>query len=198
MAIFKMTKKEAIAQLKMDRDLCNFNPMTGEEEPMNEDCRKSAEALDMAIKVLEQSIDKEKMIEELEESLQKANATNTKLILLVEDKQKPCEDAVSRKAIEKLKRYRFSYDNDTTIPKSDLFVKLTDLRDLRSVAPARKLKQEPCKDAISRKAVLDTLDKMDSVLDEDRTLETYKKLLTACYKDLPSVTSVYKKECRAI
>lgn len=49
-----MTIEEAIAQLKMDRDLCNFNPMTGEEEPMNEDCRKSAEALDMAIKALEQ------------------------------------------------------------------------------------------------------------------------------------------------
>ena len=48
-----MTREEAIAQLKMDRDLCNFNPMTGE-EPMNEDCRKSAEALDMAIKALEQ------------------------------------------------------------------------------------------------------------------------------------------------
>lgn len=49
-----MTRDEAIAQLKMDRDLCNFNPMTGEEEPMNEDCRKSAVALDMAIKALEQ------------------------------------------------------------------------------------------------------------------------------------------------
>ena len=49
-----MTREEAITQLKMDRDLCNFNPMTGEEEPMNEDCRKSAEALDMAIKALEQ------------------------------------------------------------------------------------------------------------------------------------------------
>ena len=49
-----MTKPEAIAQLKMDRDLANFNPMTGEEEPMNEDCRKSVEALDMAIKALEQ------------------------------------------------------------------------------------------------------------------------------------------------
>ena len=48
-----MTREEAIAQLKMDRDLCNFNPMTGEEEPMNEDCRKSAEALDIAIKALE-------------------------------------------------------------------------------------------------------------------------------------------------
>ena len=49
-----MTREEAIAQLKMNRDLCNFNPMTGEEEPMNEDCRKSAEAFDMAIKALEQ------------------------------------------------------------------------------------------------------------------------------------------------
>lgn len=48
-----MTHKEAIEQLKMDRDLCNFNPMTGEEEPMNEDCRKSAMALDIAIKALE-------------------------------------------------------------------------------------------------------------------------------------------------
>ena len=52
----------------------------------------------------------------------------------------------------------------------------------------KALEQEPCKDAISRKAVLDTLDKMDSVLDEDRTVETYKELLTACYNDLPSVT----------
>lgn len=50
--------------------------------------------------------------------------------------------------------------------------------------------RESCEDAISRRAVLDTLDKMDSVLDEDRTVETYKELLAACYKDLPSVTSV--------
>ena len=49
-----MTREEAIVQLKMDRDLCNFNPMTGEKEPMNEDCRKSVEALDMAINALEQ------------------------------------------------------------------------------------------------------------------------------------------------
>ena len=49
-----MTREEAIARLKLDRDLCNFNPMTGEEEPMSEDCRKSAEALDMAIKALDQ------------------------------------------------------------------------------------------------------------------------------------------------
>ena len=57
-----MTREEAIAQLKMDRDLANFNPMTGEEEPMNEDCRKSVEALDMAIKALEQEHPKGKWI----------------------------------------------------------------------------------------------------------------------------------------
>ena len=54
--------------------------------------------------------------------------------------------------------------------------------------------RESCDDAISRRAVLDTLNKMDSALDEDRTVETYKELLTACYKDLPSVTPEHKKE----
>ena len=58
-----MTREQAIEQLKHDRDLCNFNPMTGEEEPMNEDCRKSAEALDMAIKALEQETIKGHWIE---------------------------------------------------------------------------------------------------------------------------------------
>ena len=53
--------------------------------------------------------------------------------------------------------------------------------------------RKPCEDAISRRAVLDTLDKMDSVLDEDRTVETYKELLAACYNDLPSVTPARKK-----
>lgn len=44
-------------------------------------------------------------------------------------------------------------------------------------------------DAVSRKAVLNTLDNMDSALDnEDRTVETYKELLKECYKVLPSVT----------
>lgn len=49
-----MTYDEMLEQLKHDRDLANFNPMTGEEKPMNEDCRKSAEALTMAIKIFEE------------------------------------------------------------------------------------------------------------------------------------------------
>lgn len=47
-----MTKEEILEQLKHNRDLCNFNPFTGKSEPINEDCRKSVEALDMAIKML--------------------------------------------------------------------------------------------------------------------------------------------------
>ena len=58
------------------------------------------------------------------------------------------------------------------------------------------LEQEPCEDAVRRQAVLNILNNADWALDEDRTVERYKELLTACYKDLPSVTSVYKKECQ--
>ena len=39
---------------------------------------------------------------------------------------------------------------------------------------------------ISKQAVLNTLDNMDKALDEDRTVETYKALLTECIKVLPS------------
>ena len=46
---------------------------------------------------------------------------------------------------------------------------------------------EPCGDAINRQAVLNTLDRMDKALDTDRTVESYKELLTECYKDLPPV-----------
>ena len=42
-------------------------------------------------------------------------------------------------------------------------------------------------DLISRQAVLETLDDMDNVLDEDRTIENYKELLKECYEVLPSV-----------
>ena len=52
--------------------------------------------------------------------------------------QEFCEGAVSRKKLEKLKRWRLPYDTNTTIPKSDLFIKLTDIRDLPSVTPTHK------------------------------------------------------------
>ena len=50
------------------------------------------------------------------------------------------------------------------------------------------LKAEPCENAVSRAAVLNTLDAMDKALDEDRTIEHYKGLLKECYKELPPVT----------
>lgn len=43
----------------------------------------------------------------------------------------------------------------------------------------------PNEDAVSRKAVINTLDNMDKALDTDRTVENYKMLLTECYKVLP-------------
>lgn len=52
--------------------------------------------------------------------------------------QETNEDCVSRRKVEKLKKWRFSYDNNTTIPKSDIFVKLTDIRTLPPVKPTRK------------------------------------------------------------
>lgn len=53
-------------------------------------------------------------------------------------KFQPCEGCISREDIEKLKKYSFSYDTNTTIPKADLFVKIADIGDLPSVQPQRK------------------------------------------------------------
>lgn len=51
----------------------------------------------------------------------------------------------------------------------------------------KALEQEPCEDAISRQAVLKTLDDMNNVLDVDRTVANYKELLKECYEVLPPV-----------
>lgn len=49
-----MTVKEAIERLKYDREMCYFNPDTGEpDEPYDEECREMAQALDIAIGALE-------------------------------------------------------------------------------------------------------------------------------------------------
>ena len=48
-----MTKDEVISILKRDKALCEFNPMTGEPKPMNEDCKQSAEALGYVLAILE-------------------------------------------------------------------------------------------------------------------------------------------------
>ena len=56
----------------------------------------------------------------------------------------------------------------------------------------KALEEKPCIDVVSRQAVLNTLDFADKALDKDRTVETYKELLIACYKDLPSVAHTQK------
>jgi hypothetical protein len=45
------------------------------------------------------------------------------------------QDCISRKAVNKLKKYRFSYDTNTTIPKAGIFVKIADIAELPSVTP---------------------------------------------------------------
>lgn len=46
-----------------------------------------------------------------------------------------CEDCISRKEVEKLKKYRLSYDTNTTVPKTDIFVKIAGIKELPSVTP---------------------------------------------------------------
>lgn len=55
---------EAIEILKRDRDLYNFNPWTGDRVPISDFCKRSAEALDLAISALE---NQEKRCEKPEE-----------------------------------------------------------------------------------------------------------------------------------
>lgn len=75
---------------------------------------------------------------------------------------------------------------------SDEFQGNEDLTTAYSMA-IKSLEQETCDDAVSRQAVLNTLNNMDSTLDENRTVESYKELLAACYNDLPSVTPTHKR-----
>lgn len=47
--------------------------------------------------------------------------------------QRTSEDCISREAVKKLKKYRFNYDTNTTIPKTDIFVKIADIEELPPV-----------------------------------------------------------------
>lgn len=54
-----MTIEEAISVLEKDRALANFNPITGEMRPMDNDCAMSVNALTLAIEALEKQIPEE-------------------------------------------------------------------------------------------------------------------------------------------
>ena len=83
-------------------------------------------------------------------------------------------------------------DNDFTPNNTIIYTTLDGNEMLDLVEFLSTLKQEPCDDAVSRKAVLNTLDFTDKFLDETRTVESYKTLLEECYKNLPSVTPIHK------
>ena len=85
------------------------------------------------------------------------------------------EDTVSRGTLEQI-----MWERDTAIQQ---------LKDL-----GYSLGEKPKEgDLISRQAVLATLDNMDKALDEERTVEKYKELLTECIKVLPSVEKAEKE-----
>lgn len=71
------------------------------------------------------------------------------------------------------------------------YLPIEDYEEVEEIVKA--LEQESCEDAISRQAVLNTLDSTNNFLDETRTVENYKTLLEECYKNLPSVTPAPKK-----
>ena len=102
------------------------------------------------------------------------------------------DDAISRQTV--LKIIDGWYDNNRDTENiEDLIVLITYMGSVnpqKAICPSAGVDCEDCpayEDAISRKAVLDTLERMDKALDEDRTVENYKELLRECYKVLPSV-----------
>lgn len=48
-----MTRQEAISELKYTRTMLEFNPLTGDIRFRNDEDRRQAEAIDMAIEALE-------------------------------------------------------------------------------------------------------------------------------------------------
>ena len=129
-----------------------------------------------------------------------------------------CEDCVSRKEVEKLKKYRLSYDTNTTVPKTDIFVKIADIKELPSVTPQPKTiqekqaesekyekafdegyengyaqarfdyEQQPSEDCISRQAVIDYA--KDTCLDLDKYEDT--EVFCDEIKAMPPVTPTSK------
>lgn len=106
------------------------------------------------------------------------------------------EDEEYEKDLNELKEQIFKEGN-TLISKKDLLERFVEIDNeyknshwnlLQILANIDTLiGKEPCEDAVRRKAVIDTLDEMDKVLNEDRTVERYIDLLKECYTVLPSV-----------
>lgn len=93
-------------------------------------------------------------------------------------KQEPCGDCISRQAAlrQAINAHKMAQENGFDF--KDICEEYLNV--LPVVTPQ-------VKDAVSRQAVLKTLDDIDNVLDEDRTVENYKELLKECYEVLPPV-----------
>ena len=105
--------------------------------------------------------------------------------------QQLCEDCISREKAKQFLYERLDRLNDDEL--YDIFSRIIDdmYNELPPVTPSYnsiKTELKSCDDCISRQAVLNTLDYIDKVLDEDRTVEKYKEMLKECYEVLPPVT----------
>jgi len=119
--------------------------------------------------------------------------------------QEPSGDAISRQAAleafglsEKTRKYGGDHSGYDTMMKYEIQDILEDLSPVNPQPICEEREKGECPyyadDLISRQAVLNTLDRMDKALDTDRTVESYKELLTECYKDLPPVEQESKAE----
>ena len=63
-----MKIEDAIKQLEYDKGMYEFNPMSGEELPMNSDCAHSAEALVLAIEALKKKVPTQVLLDDVKYS----------------------------------------------------------------------------------------------------------------------------------
>lgn len=173
-----MTKEEKEAVLHclramIDEELCEECPLYG--TTGTDHCEK--DCVRLAIEELEQE-PCDKCVYSTSEGCQYDDITET---------IPPFEDCISRQAvIEHICESKDCYKDEC---KGRLYKRCYSLQWVYDLPPVNPQKPE---DAISRQAVLDTLERMDKALDEDRTVENYKELLRECYKVLPSVSSSEK------
>lgn len=110
---------------------------------------RGIKALEMAIKALEQQLRDCKTCKHSDNGNCAGTEECHECMWESKYEQQPCEDCISREAVNKLKKYRFNYDTNTTIPKADIFVKITDIAELPSVTPKandklKYLTDRPC------------------------------------------------------
>ena len=126
-----MTSEEAINTLNSLKDYYNDK---NEDSYVGFDDNDN-EALDLAIKALEQQPNRCDSCVHSEEQDGSNCYECVKGMADNFETRSTDADCISREAIEKLKKYCLSYDTNTTIPKSDLFVKVNEIVDLPSVTP---------------------------------------------------------------